>query len=299
MPNVIGLTQKFQPILDEIYQKASMTARMDAPTKPVSFAGSPTVQIFTTNVVGLGNYGRNTGYPAGDVVAGWVPYTLTQDRGRELMIDRMDDEETLGMAFGTLAGEFMRTGVVPEVDAYRFATYASTPGIQVVPVPEAVTSANILAAIDAAKLALNAAQVPTEGRILYMSETALAALEGAITRTLANEGTVDRRVMRFDGMDVIMVPQTRFYTAIDLDNGANPATGGFAKGAPPNAGLNINFMMLHPSAVLQATKHADLKIFDPDENQDFDGWKIQYRLYHDCFVYTNKAQGIYLHHDVI
>lgn len=298
MPNVIGLAQKFQPILDEIYQMAALTGRLDAPTKPVNFGGANVVNIFTTNVVGLGNYVRNTGYPVGDVTAAWVPYTLTQDRGREWMMDRMDDEETLGMAFGTLATEVMRTSVVPEVDAYRFATYASTPGIQQVAVPVALTSANVLAAIDAAKLALNQAQVPPDGRILYVSDTVLAALEGAVNRTLANENTVDRRVMRFDGMDVIMVPQTRFYTAITLDPGLVPNAGGFARQNPP-AGFNVNFLMLHPSAVLQATKHADLKIFDPDTNQSMDAWKIQYRLYHDCFVYTNKLNGVYLHRDVV
>lgn len=37
------------------------------------------------------------------------------------------------------------------------------------------------------------------------------------------------------------------------------------------------------------------KIFTPDENQDKDMWKFQFRIYHDAFVYENKAKGIYLH----
>ena len=41
----------------------------------------------------------------------------------------MDDEETLGLTFGSVTGEFMRLHVIPELDAYRFAKYASTPGI--------------------------------------------------------------------------------------------------------------------------------------------------------------------------
>lgn len=54
-------------------------------------------------------------------------------------------------------------------------------------------------------------------------------------------------------------------------------------------------MMIHPSAVLQVKKHDNLKMFDPDTNQDKDGWKVQYRLYHDAFVYENKVKGVYSH----
>ena len=41
----------------------------------------------------------------------------------------MDDEETAGAAFGRLAGEFVRTKVAPEMDAFRFSVYASHSGI--------------------------------------------------------------------------------------------------------------------------------------------------------------------------
>ena len=65
MANSIALAAKFQPILDEIYKAASLTARMDGLTKPVSFAGANVVKIFKTSLVGLGTYSRSTGYPAG------------------------------------------------------------------------------------------------------------------------------------------------------------------------------------------------------------------------------------------
>ena len=46
---------------------------------------------------------------------------------------------------------------------------------------------------------------------------------------------------------------------------------------------------------MQVKKFALPKIFDPDVNQEKDAWKFQFRLYHDAFVYDNKAKGIYLH----
>ena len=116
-------------------------------------------------------------------------------------------------------------------------------------------------------------------------------LEGKVSRFLANENAVDRRVTKFDGMDVVMVPQTRFYKGITIDAGAAVDAGGYSKGS----GKDINFMIIHPSAVLQVTKHAALKVFAPEENQTTDGWLVQYRIYHDAFVYANKLNGIYLH----
>lgn len=292
MAQSIALATKFQPILDEIYKAASLTARMDAQTKPVDFAGANVVKVFKTDPIGLGTYSRVSGYPAGQVVGAWETMTLSIERGRAFVIDRMDDEETLGMAFGTLASEFIRTEVAPELDAYRFAKYAGTSGIQTV--AGATLDANsILTAIDAAKLALDQNEVPREGRLLYISDACLNLLEGKVSRFLANENVVDRTVNRFDGMEVIMVPQTRFYTKVTLDAGASVDAGGYSKTS--NTGKDVNFMIIHPSSVLQVTKHAALKVFTPEENQTSDGWLIQYRIYHDAFVYENKVKGIYLH----
>lgn len=118
MANSIALASKFGPILDEVYKAASLTASMDATTKAVDFGGAASVNVFKTSTVGMGTYSRASGYPIGDVTGTWETLTLGCSRGRSFSIDRMDDEESLGQAFGTLAGEFVRTRVVPEVDAF-------------------------------------------------------------------------------------------------------------------------------------------------------------------------------------
>lgn len=289
MAQSIDLVTKFQPILDEIYKVASLTARLDSPTKPVNFAGANVVKIFKTDVIGLGTYSRSAGYPKGQIVGTWETLTLSTERGREFNIDRMDDEESLGMAFGTLVGEFMRTEVAPEVDAYRFSKYASWSGIQTV-AGATLTSSTVLAAIDAAALALDEEEVPTEGRLLYVSSAVGKMIDAAVTRMLGNESSADRRLSTLDGMQIIPVPQSRFYTASTLNAGATVDAGGFATG-----GKGINFMLMHPQAVLQVMKHANLKMFSPDENQEMDTYKVQYRLYHDAFVYDNRVKAIYLH----
>jgi hypothetical protein len=204
----------------------------------------------------------------------------------------MDDEETLGMAFGTLAGEFIRTKVVPEVDAYRFSKYASTASINAA-TPGTLDANGIIAALDAAKLELDKDEVPSEGRLLYISDNCLNLLESKVSRFLGNENAVDKRVTKYSGMEVIMVPQTRFYKGITLDDGATVDAGGYSKTV--STGKDINFMIIHPTAVLQVAKHDALKVFSPDENQTTDGWLVQYRIYHDAFVYANKVAGVYLH----
>ena len=292
MAQSIALAQKFQPILDEIYKASSLTARMDAKTKPVNFAGANVVQVFKTDPIGLGKYDRVSGYPAGQVVGSWETLTLATERGRSFVIDRMDDEETLGMAFGTLAGEFIRTKVVPEVDAYRFSKYASTASINAA-TPGTLDANGIIKALDDAKLELDKDEVPSEGRLLYISDNCLNLLEGKVSRFLGNENAVDKRVTKYSGMEVIMVPQTRFYKGITLDDGATVDAGGYSKTV--STGKDINFMIIHPTAVLQVAKHDSLKVFTPEQNQTTDGWLMQYRLYHDAFVYANKLNGIYLH----
>lgn len=292
MANSIALAEKFLPILDEIYKRESLTARLDAKTKPVEFGGVNEIKIFKTSVVGLGDYSRSTGYPAGDVTASWETIALTQERGRAFAIDRMDDEETLGMAFGKLAGEFIRTQVVPEVDAYRFSKWASTANVSTTAAAALANAAATLAAIDVASGTLDDDEVPQEGRLLFIAQPQYRQLTAAVTRSLENQSTYDRRLRQLDEMTIIPVPQGRFYTAITTNAGALSNQGGYTKGA---AATNLNFILMHPTAVEQATKLANLKIFSPEENQLTDSWLFQYRLYHDAWVYDNKVSGVYIH----
>jgi hypothetical protein len=293
MANSIALAEKFSPILDEIYKEASKTAFLDSLTRQIDHSGANEVQIFKTSMVGMGDYSRATGYAAGDVTATWETIQLQYERGRAFSIDNMDNEETLGMAFGTLAGEYVRTKVVPEVDAVRFARWAGTSSIQSPSEAALSTAANVLAAVDVAAGALDTEEVPMEGRVLFISSALHRLLNASVTRSIANEGEFNRLLGRLDDMNIVVVPQTRFYTQVTLDGGSQSDAGGFAKTA--STGRDINFILMHPTAVWQAAKVNSLKVFSPEVNQTADAWLIQHRLYHDAGVYDNKVKGIYLH----
>lgn len=291
--NAIDLAEKFLPILDEIYAANSKTAILDSKIRVLDHSAANKVQIFKTSLTGLGDYDKATGFPIGKVTGTWEDVQLTKDRARAFVVDAMDDEESIGMAFGTLAGEFLRTQVVPEVDAYRFATWASASGVSKVSAGATLSSNNILAAIDAAALQLDNNDVPEEGRILFISSACYRALNAAISRTLSTERGAERRLQTLDEMTIIPVPQSRFYTSVTLNAGATETAGGYTKTA--STGKDLNFILMHPSAVWQAKKHDKIKIFSPDVNQSADAWLFQYRLYHDAGVYENKAGGIYIH----
>lgn len=282
MANSITLAEKFLPVIDDIYKNQSVTQVLDNDTQ-VNFIGANKVQILKTSTTGLGDYSRTDGYPKGDVTAVWESMTLEIERGKELAIDRMDDEETLGLAFGAVTGSFMREWVVPEIDAYRFSKYAQQAGI--LTNAESLNADNILTAIDTAKKEMDAAEIPEEGRILFVNSDLQLLLNQSVSRCYGSDAAVNTIMGSYNGMKVVYVPSSRFVTKIDL------GSDGFAKAEDAE---DINFMLVNPGSVLQVQKFAMPKIFTPDENQDKDMWKFQFRLYHDCFVYDNKAKGIYV-----
>ena len=293
MANSIALAQTYLPLLDEVYKASSKTAVLDA--TQVEIVNGNTIKVFKTSMDGLGNYNRNTGFANGDVTGTWETMTLSKDRGRSFIVDRMDNEETIGMAFGTLACEFIRTKVAPEIDAYTFAKIAGTTGILSANADVTVGTTDVPSLIDTAEMQMNEAEVPGEGRILFISETAYAGLRAKIVRTVQNDVTgINKDVETYNGMRVIRVPQSRFYTAITLYDGttSGQTAGGFV-GA--TGGYQINFMIVHPSAVNKVVKHVLPRIFTPEQYQNADAWKFDYRIYHDTFVYENKTKGIYMH----
>lgn len=293
--NSIALVTRYLPMLDEVYKVSARTAVLDDPS--AEFVGANAVKVFKTSMDGLGNYSRNNGFVDGSVTGTWETMTLTKDRGRSFMIDRMDNEETLDQAFGTLIGQFIRTKVVPEIDAYTFAKIAGTSGILTGTAANiTIGTTDVPGLVTEAERQLNENEVPEEGRILFISETAYAGLKDKITRFTENGDTnINRAIEYFDDMRVIRVPQNRFYTAITMYDGttSGQTAGGYIGTA--TTGYPINFLVVHPSAIEKVMKHVMPRIFTPDENQSADGWKFDYRAFYDAFVYDNKVKGVYLH----
>ena len=288
MANSIALGKAYVPLLDEVYKNASLTAVLDGNPELVrQGANANELIIPKMSMDGLASYSRNSGYVTGDVTMTNETVSCNFDRGRMFAIDALDNEETAGLAFGRLAGEFIRTKVVPELDAFRFATYAGASGISTVAAAALSTGAAVVAALRAGTEKMDEDEVPYDERYLFITPTLLGLVEDLDT-------TKSRAVLdRF--AQTIRVPQTRFYTKITQYDGttSGQTAGGYIKDATD--GKNINFMIIHKPAVIQYEKHVAPKIITPELNQSGDAWKYGYRNVGIADVYENKVAGIYLH----
>lgn len=285
--NNIELFKQYTTLLDEVYQEASLTADLDGAAELAQQgANANELVIPMMSMDGLADYDRNSGYVDGDVTLTNETVKCNFDRGRMFNVDNMDNAETAGIAFGRLAGEFIRTKVVPEVDAFRFACYAGVEDISTADAAELTTGEAVVAALRAATTQMNEDEVPLEGRILYITPTLKGLVDDMDT-------TKSREVMK-NFSKVKEVPQSRFYTAIEQKDGKSEGetTGGFKKAA---GAADINFMIIHKPAVIQFTKHQDTKVISPEVNQSSDGWKFGYRMVSIADAYENKVAGIYLH----
>ncbi len=284
--NNIALFKQYIDLLDEVYKFESRSAVLESNAALVrngKKAGE--FVIPKIDMDGLGDYSRSGGYKKGKVDLTSETVKCDFDRGRLFNVDAMDDEETAGVAFGRLASEFMRTKVVPELDAYRFAKYAGKAGKKV-----AATLTNgveVMKALEAAITYMDNKEVQEEGRYLFIISDYLNAIK-ALDTTKSREllATVEGRIIK--------VPPTRFYSAIDQLDGEK--SGEEAGGYKKNAGAkDLNFMLVHPSALIQFSKHTVTKIIDPDTNQNADAWAFSYRTYGIAEVLENKVDGIYVH----
>lgn len=286
MGNSISLSKVYTSLLDEVYQNSALTAVLESDASLAKQgANANEIVIPKLSMDGLADYSRNSGYVNGDVTLNWETVQFNYERGRMFSVDNMDDEETQNVAFGRLAGEFIRAKVIPELDAFRFATYASTAGAGAA-TGTLATGADVIAALRTATSTMDEAEVPMEDRHLFITPTLLGLVEDMDT-------TKSKEVLaRF--ASVTKVPQTRFYSAIELLDGKTDGeeSGGYKKAT---VATDLNFEIIHKPAILQFTKHAVPKIISPELNQDADAWKYGYRNYGLCDTYENKVAGIYVH----
>ena len=281
MANVIALRKQYSTLLDEVYKLSSLTSVLDGPNDLVrEGANANEILIPKMSMQGLANYSKQTGYVDGDVTLEYETKKCTYDRGRMFSVDAMDNIESAGIAFGRLSGEFLRTKVVPELDAWRLASYAQINGVTTVSASLA-DGKGALAALRAARGKIENAEANLATCYLFIDPTVYGMIEDLDT-------TASKKAIEgFAG--VIKVPAGRFYSKVDL--AANGA-GGYSKNAK---GLAMNFLIVDKQAAIQFQKHTVSKIITPDQNQSADAWKFGYRTVGIAECKDNKKDGIYVH----
>lgn len=288
MPNNIVLAKNYVALLDEVYRNASVTADLTADATMIRAGANVNELVYPQiSVTGLGDYDRNSGYTDGAVDLQWKTAKFNYDRGTKISVDAMDNQESFDLAFGAAGATLQREKVAPEADAFTFATLAGMSGISIGEAATFAGGADFLEALLIAKNKMDEDEVPEEGRILYATPTlmnAVMALDTTKSREVLNAFAVRKKV-----------PQSRFYTAIDLLDGKSEdeKVGHFRKAAD---GKDINFMIVHKPAILKWDKHVVGDVIAPANNPNSDAYILKYRKYGIVDVYENKRAGIYLSH---
>ena len=304
--NIIELVTKYLPILDEQYKLDSRSAVLDTPAEFIrQTKDAKKFKVAKLYCDGLADYSRNSGFTTGAADLTWEEHEYTIDRGRALQIDAEDNEETFGLAFGRLAGEFQRQHVIPEMDAIRFSKYYNYAGTKKTLV---LTADNILSVIDDLDAEMDDMEVPEEGRIIFCDPVHYKMIcnDNNISKSLSvNDNltkALNKKIYDYNNHPIIKVPSNRFYTNIQLLDGKTEGQeiGGYVKSA--NASI-ISLLMVQASAVIQTAKRAISRYWAPTRaeaeatradgvNPYADAWRFDFRNYHDAWVLDNKVNAI-------
>ena len=121
--NTIETATIIQSELDKAAVEQATSGWMEVNEKLVKYTGGAEVKIPSLDMDGMADYDRTNGFVQGSVNFQYETKKMTQDRGRSFSFDENDvDETNFVLTASTVMGEFQRTKVVPEIDAYRYRT---------------------------------------------------------------------------------------------------------------------------------------------------------------------------------
>ena len=283
MANNIQLAKKYTPLVDEKYAKEDVYSDLTADAALVREGANAHEILYRIVSVkgGLGDYDRNSGYTSSDVTVEWKTAEMNYDRGTKISIDEMDNEETFGDSYALAQKELQEQKVVPEGNAFVSAKLAEKAGKV-----NQETIADGTAFLDALirdTSYLDEQGVSEENRILYATPTLINSI-------MALDTTKSREVLaKFS--KVQKVPQSRFYTKIDLLDGKSEGEelGHYQKASD---GKDINYIIVQKSAVMKYDKHIVNDAIAPENNPNADAYIAKYRKYGLVDVFYNKSAGI-------
>lgn len=302
--NTLTLAEKMTGELDKLYVQKAQTGFLTDNSMRAKFVGAGTVLIPEMALSGLGDYDRDGGFAMGSTTVTHASYTLTMDRGRSFQIDRMDMDETgIANLGGEVTGEFVRTKVVPESDAYvlsKLATMATTKSHTVSVGGGSTLLADVYSMFNNAVIGVQNQAGFDEQLVCFVNPTVWAAFcnSSAITRQITvsdfSKGGVDFKVKSVDGVALIPVNDSCMKTAYTFYDGSTSGqtAGGFV---PAEGAKSIGMLVMPKKGASLVKKTEKMRIFSAEQNQDADAWKFQYRLYYDLIIPTSKQNSIYVY----
>lgn len=287
-----GFAKKFSGELDKIYEQKAVTGFLADNAFRAKFVGAKTVMIPDVEFQGLADYDRNTGFSRGAITVANSPYTMEMDRGRSIQIDREDMDETgIANLAGQVMGEYVRTKVVPECDAYVLSKLAGVANSKSQTVawaegtPYAVFSELVTAVRD--KVGYDEELVCFIDSAAYAAITNSGELQRMINVGDFKQGEINKKVKSIDGIALIPVTSNRMKTAYTFNNDEE---GGFSA---EDSAKNIHMLIMPKRGAHLIKKTEKIRVFTPEQNLDADAYKFDYRIYYDVFVKKSGLDAIW------
>lgn len=297
MANQISYAKKYSGDIDKMITQTAKVGFLADNAFKARFAGSKTVLLPEINMVGLGNYDRINGFAKGDATLTHTPYELTQERSRQLFIDAQDaDESGVPDLAGTMVGEYTRTQVIPEIDAYSiFKMYAVAEENGNTSVfSEATAVADLLDTINSAEEAVEydgtVGMVALVDSALYNLLMTSQELDRIVNTNEFKQGEINLKVKNINGCDIIPVSSGRMMSKYVFADGSDASTGGFA---PAEDAKKIHAVVLPKDGASLVKKVDKVDMHAPGDDVNRDGYIINYRLYYDLIVKNSKKNTIF------
>lgn len=292
MNNTINYASKYTGELDKMIVQTAKTGFLADNAFKAKFSGSKTVYIPELSLSGLGDYTRTGGYPSSDTTLKYTPYTLGQERGAQLFIDAQDvDESGVPNLVGHMVGEFTRTQAVPEMDAYNLSALykiAQANG-NTIEFVAATAVSKLLELINSAEAAMeydgSSTLVAMVNPTLYNLLMTSTELQRYITVSDFKQGEINLKVKNLNGCSIIPVAASRMKTDFNFNE-----TNGFA----PNTDASDISAIVMPKDSASFVKKVDkVNVLNPERVEDYDAYKINFRLYYDLFVKSSRKETIF------
>lgn len=303
MANTIATAAVIQTELDTKAVAESATGWMEGNAGRVKYNGGREIKIPKLSTDGMADYDKANGFVEGGVTLSYETRTMTQDRGRGFTLDPMDvDETNYAAEISSVMGQFQREHVIPEIDAYRISSIATSvitaaeTGMTAYGYTPGATGTDALRKI---KEGITACReqgysgpltVQIESKMLMELELLIA---GRIQYMDVIRSGVTTKVPTIDGCPLVATTSDRMVTAITTLDGTSTdeKAGGWKKAT---SALAINFMVIPTVAPLAVSKLDNFRIFDPATYQKANAWHADYRRYHDLWLEDNKLKCIYV-----
>ena len=289
--NLISTAENYSGELDRVFTAKSATAFFADNALRTKFVGAKTVMIPDVSFDGLSNYDRSAGFADGAVSVAHNAYTMTMDRARSLSIDREDmDEAGIASLAGKILGEYVRTKVVPECDAYVISKLAQTAEKRGNKLLDASLDAPYSAFVDLINQVQSVAGYDEE-IVCFVDSMVYAALcssdefTRAITVSDFKQGEVNLKVKSINDVAIIPVVSERMRNLYSFEEDGFRVVSNSSQ---------IYMMALPKTAAHLVKKTEKMRVFTPEQNSAADAYKFDYRIYYDVFVKESAADAIWV-----